>query len=61
MGTSLLFFGLFVAMLYVATSKVVLDSSSDSGFFAVGAVAATFLFDARSGSVVDGWLNALDR
>ncbi|HJF77722.1 MAG TPA: FtsW/RodA/SpoVE family cell cycle protein, partial [Brevibacterium linens] len=44
LGTSLLFFGLFVAMLYVATSKVswiILGL----GFFAVGAVAATFLFD----------------
>ncbi|GEB22290.1 FtsW/RodA/SpoVE family cell cycle protein [Brevibacterium aurantiacum] len=57
LGTSLLFFGLFVAMLYVATSKVswiILGL----GFFAVGAVTATFLFD-HVGQRVDGWLNAL--
>ncbi|MCI4012018.1 FtsW/RodA/SpoVE family cell cycle protein [Brevibacterium sp. ZH18] len=57
LGTSLLFFGLFVAMLYVATSKVswiILGL----GFFAVGAVAATFLFS-HVGQRVSGWLNAL--
>jgi cell division protein FtsW (lipid II flippase) len=57
LGTSLLFFGLFVAMLYVATSKVswiILGL----GFFAAGAVAATFLF-AHVGQRVSGWLNAL--
>jgi cell division protein FtsW (lipid II flippase) len=57
LGTSLLFFGLFVAMLYVATSKVswiILGL----GFFAAGAVAATFLFT-HVQQRVDGWLNAL--
>ena len=57
LGTSLLFFGLFVAMLYVATNKVswiILGL----GFFAAGAVAATFLFS-HVGQRVDGWLNAL--
>ncbi|MGC2939010.1 MULTISPECIES: FtsW/RodA/SpoVE family cell cycle protein [unclassified Brevibacterium] len=57
LGTSLLFFGLFVAMLYVATSKVswiILGL----GFFAAGAVAATFLFS-HVGQRVSGWLNAL--
>ncbi|WP_166968644.1 FtsW/RodA/SpoVE family cell cycle protein [Brevibacterium atlanticum] len=57
LGTSLLFFGLFVAMLYVATSKVswiILGL----GFFAVGAVAANFLFS-HVGQRVSGWLNAL--
>lgn len=57
LGTSLLFFGLFVAMLYVATSKVswiILGL----GFFSVGAVAATFLFS-HVNQRVSGWLNAL--
>ena len=57
LGTSLLFFGLFVAMLYVATSKVswiILGL----GFFSAGAVAATFLFS-HVGQRVSGWLNAL--
>ncbi|HCG54615.1 MULTISPECIES: FtsW/RodA/SpoVE family cell cycle protein [Brevibacterium] len=57
LGTSLLFFGLFVAMLYVATSKVSWIIIG-LGFFAVGAVAANFLFD-HVGQRVDGWLNAL--
>lgn len=57
LGTSLLFFGLFVAMLYVATSRkswIILGL----GFFAVGAVAATFLFS-HVEQRVSGWLNAL--
>lgn len=57
LGTSLLFFGLFVAMLYVATSKVswiILGL----GFFSAGAIAATFLFS-HVGQRVSGWLNAL--
>jgi cell division protein FtsW (lipid II flippase) len=57
LGTSLLFFGLFVAMLYVATSKVswiILGL----GFFSAGAVAATFLFT-HVQQRVSGWLNAL--
>ncbi|WP_082819213.1 FtsW/RodA/SpoVE family cell cycle protein [Brevibacterium linens] len=57
LGTSLLFFGLFVAMLYVATSKVswiILGL----GFFSAGAVAATFLFS-HVAQRVSGWLNAL--
>ncbi|SMX70302.1 MULTISPECIES: FtsW/RodA/SpoVE family cell cycle protein [unclassified Brevibacterium] len=57
LGTSLLFFGLFVAMLYVATSKVswiILGL----GFFAAGAVAATLLFS-HVQQRVDGWLHAL--
>ncbi len=57
LGTSLLFFGLFVAMLYVATSRkswILLGL----GFFTVGAVAATFLFS-HVDQRVSGWLNAL--
>ncbi|WP_309130689.1 FtsW/RodA/SpoVE family cell cycle protein [Brevibacterium sp.] len=57
LGTSLLFFGLFVAMLYVATSRkswILLGL----GFFSIGAVAATFLFS-HVGQRVDGWLHAL--
>ncbi|RAD12742.1 FtsW/RodA/SpoVE family cell cycle protein, partial [Burkholderia multivorans] len=57
LGTSLLFFGLFVAMLYVATSKVswiILGL----GFFAAGAVIATLLFS-HVQQRIDGWLGAL--
>lgn len=57
LGTSLLFFGLFVAMLYVATSKVswiILGL----GFFSIGAIAANFLFS-HVNQRVTGWLNAL--
>nr|WP_209044060.1 FtsW/RodA/SpoVE family cell cycle protein [Brevibacterium marinum] len=57
LGTSLLFFGLFVAMLYVATNKIswiILGL----GFFAAGALAASFLFS-HVQQRVSGWLNAL--
>ncbi|MBD5784627.1 FtsW/RodA/SpoVE family cell cycle protein [Cellulosimicrobium terreum] len=58
LGTSLLFFGLFVAMLYIATERV---SWVVIGLllFAVGAVAATLAFshvEAR----VDVWLHPFD-
>ncbi|MEY9257795.1 cell division protein FtsW (lipid II flippase) [Brevibacterium epidermidis] len=57
LGTSLLFFGLFVAMLYVATSKaswIILGL----GFFAAGAVLASLYFT-HVQQRIDGWLNAL--
>lgn len=57
LGTSLLFFGLFVAMLYVATSKVSWIIIGMS-FFAAGAVLATLLFS-HVQQRIDGWLNAL--
>ncbi len=57
LGTSLLFFGLFVAMLYVATSKVSWIIIGLS-FFAVGAVIATLMFS-HVQQRIDGWLGAL--
>ena len=58
LGASLLFFGLFVAMLYVATQRVswVLVGV---GLFAAGAVFAGTAFS-HVGSRYDAWLNALD-
>ncbi|WGW14147.1 FtsW/RodA/SpoVE family cell cycle protein [Saxibacter everestensis] len=58
LGTSLLFFGLFVAMLYVATER---KSWIIIGLllFAGGAVLASQLFT-HVGQRIDGWLNALD-
>ncbi|WP_062381066.1 FtsW/RodA/SpoVE family cell cycle protein [Demequina pelophila] len=58
LGTSLLLFGIFVAMLYVATERiswVVIGM----GAFAVGAVAAGTIF-AHVGSRYTAWLHALD-
>ena len=57
LGTSLLFFGLFVAMLYVATNKKSWIFIG-MGLFAAGAVAATFLFS-HVNQRITGWLNAL--
>ncbi|MFH5821374.1 FtsW/RodA/SpoVE family cell cycle protein [Georgenia sp. AZ-5] len=58
LGTSLLFFGLFVAMLYVATERL---SWILIGLvlFAGGALAAASLFP-HVGARFDVWLNALD-
>lgn len=58
LGTSLLFFGLFVAMLYVATERlswIVLGML----LFAGGAAATALLFP-HVGARFDVWLNALD-
>jgi cell division protein FtsW (lipid II flippase) len=58
LGTSLLFFGVFVAMLYVATERVgwiVLGVL----LFAVGATASYFLFD-HVQTRVQVWLNPFD-
>lgn len=58
LGASLLFFGLFVAMLYVATQRiswVVVGLA----LFGVGAVAAGTLFS-HVASRYDSWLHALD-
>lgn len=58
LGASLLFFGLFVAMLYVATQRIswVIVGLA---LFAVGAVAAGTIF-AHVASRYDAWLHALD-
>ncbi|MBE7700222.1 FtsW/RodA/SpoVE family cell cycle protein [Oerskovia sp. Sa1BUA8] len=58
LGTSLLFFGLFVAMLYIATERfswVVIGLS----MFAVGAVVAASVFP-HVAARVDVWLHPLD-
>ncbi|GAA4282600.1 FtsW/RodA/SpoVE family cell cycle protein [Brevibacterium daeguense] len=57
LGTSLLFFGLFVAMLYVATNKKTWIFLG-LGMFALGAVAASFMFS-HVQQRIDGWLGAL--
>lgn len=58
LGASLLFFGLFVAMLYVATQRVSWVAVG-LALFAVGAVAAGTLFS-HVASRYDSWLHALD-
>ena len=58
LGTSLLFFGLFVAMLYLATERlswVVIGL----GLFVVGAVLAATAFS-HVGARFDAWLHAFD-
>ncbi|MEG3614046.1 FtsW/RodA/SpoVE family cell cycle protein [Isoptericola haloaureus] len=58
LGTSLLFFGLFVAMLYQATARsswIVLGMT----LFAVGAISAARLFP-HVGARIDVWLHPLD-
>ena len=58
LGTSLMFFAMFVAMLYVATGRA---SWLIIGFlaFAIGCVAAAHLF-AHVGYRVDAWLHPFD-
>lgn len=58
LGASLLFFGIFLAMLYVATQRIswVLTGVA---LFAVGAVAAGTIFP-HVGARYNAWLNALD-
>jgi len=58
LGASLLFFGLFVAMLYVATQRVSWVLAG-VGLFAVGAVVAGTVFS-HVGSRYEAWLHALD-
>ncbi|WP_291378968.1 FtsW/RodA/SpoVE family cell cycle protein [Demequina sp.] len=58
LGASLLFFGLFVAMLYIATQRISWVIVG-MGLFAVGAVIAGTLFS-HVGARYDAWLNALD-
>lgn len=58
LGTSLLFFGIFVAMIYVATERVswvVLGF----GLFIIGAFTASMLFSHVQGRIT-GWLHAMD-
>ena len=57
LGTSLLYFGLFVAMLYVATAKKTWIFLG-LGMFAGGAIVAAQLFS-HVQQRVDGWLGAL--
>lgn len=58
LGTSLLFFGIFVAMLYVATQRVAWIALG-LGLFAAGAVLAWSLFDHVQGRV-QAWLDPYD-
>jgi cell division protein FtsW (lipid II flippase) len=58
LGTSLLFFGLFVAMLYVATQRVTWIALGLS-LFVAGAVVAWSLFS-HVQARVDAWLNPFD-
>lgn len=58
LGTSLLFFGLFVAMLYVATQRISWVIVG-VGLFIAGAVFAGTAFS-HVASRYDAWLNALD-
>ena len=58
LGTSLLFFGLFVAMLYVATQRISWVIVG-IGLFMAGAVFAGTAFS-HVASRYDAWLNALD-
>jgi cell division protein FtsW (lipid II flippase) len=55
LGTSLMFFAMFVSMLYVATGRKSWIAIG-AVFFIAGAVAATFLF-AHVGARVDAWLH----
>ena len=57
LGTSLLYFGLFVAMLYVATAKKTWIFLG-LGMFAAGALVASQLFS-HVQQRIDGWLGAL--
>lgn len=57
LGTSLLYFGLFVAMLYVATAKKTWIFLG-LGMFAAGAFVASRMFP-HVQQRIDGWLNAL--
>jgi cell division protein FtsW (lipid II flippase) len=57
LGTSLLFFGMFVAMLYIATAKKTWIFLG-LGMFGVGAFIASRIFS-HVGQRIDGWLNAL--
>lgn len=59
LGTSLLFFGLFVAMLYVATGKKTWIFLG-LGMFALGAFVAAQIFS-HVQQRIDGWLGALTR
>ncbi|WP_062464995.1 FtsW/RodA/SpoVE family cell cycle protein [Demequina soli] len=58
LGTSLLLFGIFLSMLYVATERISWVIVG-MGMFAVGAVAAGALFS-HVGSRYTAWLHALD-
>lgn len=58
LGTSLLFFGLFIAMLYIATQRVSWIIIGLS-MFVVGAALAAKAFS-HVGARIDVWLNALD-
>ncbi|OZG49063.1 FtsW/RodA/SpoVE family cell cycle protein [Bombiscardovia coagulans] len=55
LGTSLMFFAMFVSMLYVATGRKSWIAIG-AVFFIIGAVAATLLF-AHVGARVDAWLH----
>ena len=59
LGTSLMFFAMFVSMLYVATGRV---SWLVIGFiaFALGAVAASIMFS-HVGGRIDAWLHPFDQ
>lgn len=59
LGTSLMFFAMFVSMLYVATGR---GSWIAIGFvaFGAGAVAATTIFS-HVGARIDNWLHAFDQ
>lgn len=58
LGTSLLYFGLFLAMLYIATNRV-LWIVIGASLFGVGALLATSQLSYVRGRV-DGWLNSFD-
>ncbi|MFV0632983.1 FtsW/RodA/SpoVE family cell cycle protein [Demequina sp.] len=58
LGASLLFFGIFLGMLYVATQRISWVITG-LGMFAVGAVAAGVVFP-HVRARYDAWLNALD-
>jgi cell division protein FtsW (lipid II flippase) len=58
LGTSLLYFGLFLAMLYVATNRILWLVIGGSLFFAGAAVAASQLSYVQGR--VDGWLDSFN-